>query len=167
MVDLRTPFSNLAHSIIAAERQSHAAIVVRLASVLDYDLERCIKCKFRPLNKKMINQLFGLYCPLSTFAAKIDIAFALDIISQDIHDELTKMRKIRNVFAHTRAAVSLDAEPAKSLFYKLKRPPGITGSYLEQFVKCGITLDDYLEAFLARMGVTEDLRLLNKTSSDK
>jgi hypothetical protein len=42
----------------------------------------------------------------------------------------------------------------------------MTGSYLQQFVKCGVILDDYLEAFLVEMGETGDLRVLNKRPLD-
>jgi hypothetical protein len=111
------------------------------------------------------NRLFGSYGPVATFAAKIDMAYALGITMEAIHVELNKIRKIRNVFAHTRGPVSLDTEPIKSIFYKLARPPGITGTYLEQFVKCGLAVDDYLEAYLVRMGETEDLRALQKPTA--
>jgi hypothetical protein len=62
----------------------------------------------------------------------------LGITTDEINVELNKIRKIRNLFAHAKASVSLDTEPIKSIFYTLARPPGITGRYLEQFVKCGI-----------------------------
>ena len=37
-----------------------------------------------------------------------------------------------------------------------------TGTRLEQFVQCVAVLDDYFEAFLARMGELQDLRILNQ-----
>src|SRR6476620_10221674 len=161
MPDLKEAFATLAESIIRSEKQGHAAVVIRLTSLIEYDLERSIKLKLRPLNKAMNERLFSsAYAPFGTFAAKIDIAYALNITSDAIHQELNKMRKIRNEFAHTRKSLSLDTEPIKTLFYTLVRPPGITGSYVQQFVQCGVVLDDYLEAFLARMGETEDLRVL-------
>jgi hypothetical protein len=161
--DLKESLANLTDSIIRTERQSHAGIVVTITSILEYDLERSIKWKFRPLNKAMKKRLFdSAYAPIGTFAAKIDIAYALDITSDAVHQELNKMRKIRNEFAHTTKPLSLDTEPIKALFLTLARPPGITGSYLQQFAQCGVVLDDYLEAFLIRMGETEDLRVLEQ-----
>jgi hypothetical protein len=47
------------------------------------------------------------------------------------------------------------------MFLELKRPPDVTGTYVQQFVQCGVVLDNYLEAFLFRMGETNDLRLLD------
>jgi hypothetical protein len=162
MADLKEAFTQLANSIIRSERQGHAAVVMRMTSILEYDLERSIKWEFRSLNKQMSDRLFGLYRPLSTFAAKIDIAYALEITTDDIHAELNIMRRIRNEFAHTKHSLSLDLDPIKTLFNKLKRPASITGSYLHQFVKCALVLDDHLEAFLVEMGETNDLRALAK-----
>jgi len=116
MPDLAEAFGNLAKSIAQSEKRSHAAFVVRLTSVLEFDLERCIKWKFRALNKDMNNRLFEGYGPLSTFAAKIDVAYALDITTDAIHRELNLMRRIRNNFAHSKDALSLDQEPIKKCF---------------------------------------------------
>jgi len=89
--DLKESLANLTESIIRTERQSHAAIVVTITSILEYDLERSIKWKFRPLNKAMKKRLFdSAYAPIGTFAAKIDIAYALDITSDAVHQELIK-----------------------------------------------------------------------------
>jgi hypothetical protein len=38
----------------------------------------------------------------------------------------------------------------------------MTGSYLDQFVKCGLAVDDHLENYLIKMGETEELRALKK-----
>jgi hypothetical protein len=88
------------------------------------------------------------------------MSYALGITTDEVHAELNKFRKIRNVFAHKRGPLSLDTGPVKELFYKLKRPPGITGTYIEQFVKCMTVVDDHLEQYLVSKGETEDLRAL-------
>jgi hypothetical protein len=89
------------------------------------------------------------------------LACALDITTDAIDKELTTMRRIRNKFAHSKERLSLDEEPIRTLFYELKRPLESTGSYVQQFVQCGVVLDDYLEAFLYRMGEREDLRIID------
>ncbi|MET4389475.1 hypothetical protein ABIB73_005246 [Bradyrhizobium sp. F1.4.3] len=43
---------------------------------------------------------------ISTFAMKIKLAYAMGIIEDFIRSELTKIKNIRNVFAHTRADVT-------------------------------------------------------------
>ena len=160
--DMSKTGTALGEAILALGRQSHGSIVMQQIAILEYDLERCLVRKFRPLNRELKDQLFGGYGPLNTFAAKIDLAFALNILAEATHKELHKIRKIRNEFAHTKKELSLDTEPVKALFYKLVRPAGITGNYIQQFVKCGSVIDDELEAYLLSMGETEDLRALKK-----
>ena len=57
--DLKATASNLADALIRTSRMPHAAAVVASAAILDHDLERAIKTKFRPLNKKMNGRLFS------------------------------------------------------------------------------------------------------------
>jgi len=64
---------------------THAAVVVTGAAILDAELERCIKTKCRTLNNKMSKRLFGYPGPLSSFAARIDVAYALEITTNEIH----------------------------------------------------------------------------------
>lgn len=158
--------TTLGEAISALGRQGHVSIVMMLTSTLEYDLERCLLRTFQPLNKGMNKRLFGAYGPAGTFAAKIDLAFALGIITQAVHDELNKMRKIRNAFAHSKKRLSLDTEPVKSMFYTLVRPAGIKGTFADQFVQCGILIDDHLEAYLVSKGETEDLRALETPAAD-
>jgi hypothetical protein len=159
--DLTKSIVELREKIDRMEKQTHAGFVMRLISIIEYDLERSIKYKFRPLSNKMSKRLFD-DGPISSFAAKIDLGYALDITADATHQELDKIRQIRNAFAHTRDALSFETEPIKSLFEALARPSGITGTRLEQFVQCVAVLDDYFEAFLARMGESQDLRILNQ-----
>jgi hypothetical protein len=42
------------------------------------------------------------YAPLANFAAKIEMAYALEIISKDTYDALRLINKIRVVFAHSK-----------------------------------------------------------------
>ena len=65
---------------------------MRLISIIEYDLERSIKYKFRPLSNKMTKRLFD-DGPISSFAAKIDLAYALDITADATHQELNKISK--------------------------------------------------------------------------
>ena len=46
------------------------------------------------------DDLFSGHGPLASFAAKIDFAFYLGLISKSDHAELHRIREIRNEFAH-------------------------------------------------------------------
>jgi Domain of unknown function (DUF4145) len=154
--------AKLSGSWLSHHKMSHATVVVTAASILDVELKRCIKTKMRSLDKKTEKRLFRGYGPLSSFAAKIDLAYALDIIPPDIHAELNKIRDIRNDFAHTTQPLSLDREPVRPLFDSLNRPPNAKGSYPSVFMACVSEINDFLERYLFRMGVTENISERNR-----
>ncbi|MBN1384807.1 MAG: DUF4145 domain-containing protein [Elusimicrobia bacterium] len=61
-----------------------------------------------------VDRLFKSYGPLSTFAARIDSAWGLGYIPDNVKNDLTYIRKIRNYFAHHPAPASFsDSEPQK------------------------------------------------------
>jgi hypothetical protein len=136
-------------SVRISTRLSHTAVVVTAAAILEDVLEQCLKKKMRPLKSSKERRLFAAYGPISTFAAKIDLAYAFDITTDDIDRELQLIRKIRNAFSHSKETRSLDEEPIKSLFYALKRPAGASGTYPAQFMACVQVLANYLDAYLA------------------
>lgn len=81
--------------------QSGAATAMTALALMDLTLQRALQAKMRPLNSKMRVRLFENYGPLSPVAAKIDLAFALNIVSQEMYNDLTIMNKIRVKFAHS------------------------------------------------------------------
>ena len=56
--DLKESFSNLAKAVIESERKNHAGFVMNIAAILEYDLERSIRTKMRPIGKKLTERLF-------------------------------------------------------------------------------------------------------------
>ena len=54
---------DLADSIKELGRPSHASVVMRIITILEYDLERCLLRTFRPLNREMRKRLFDAYGP--------------------------------------------------------------------------------------------------------
>ena len=78
---------------------AHYAIAGTAA--LDNSLRAALLTKMRPLSRHMRDRLFEGYGPLATVAAKIDLAFAMEIISKEIYDQLIKINKIRVVCPFT------------------------------------------------------------------
>ncbi len=72
-----------------------------------------------------VDELFERYGPLSTFSARIDIAFALGLITLQMKSDLTYIRKIRNHFAHHIDETSFNMAPAKDLCSNLSTAQGI------------------------------------------
>ena len=77
--------------------ESDRACAVLAGALLDSLLEQLLR-KAMVLGSSQ--ELFGSQGPLGSFAAKIDLALALGLISHEDHRELTLVRRIRNDFAH-------------------------------------------------------------------
>jgi len=93
--------------------ETDRAAAVLAASFLEKQLEDCLKLFL--VDDRSIEELFNGYGPLSSFSAKISIAFALGLISDDMKRDLTLMRKIRNHFAHHPSEISFGTSPARDL----------------------------------------------------
>jgi DNA-binding MltR family transcriptional regulator len=63
---------------------------------------------------------------ISSFAVKIKLAFALGMIEKTIRAELIMIKNIRNVFAHTRAAVTFTDPRISAACNRLKIPEMLT-----------------------------------------
>jgi DNA-binding MltR family transcriptional regulator len=77
--------------------ESDRACAVLAGALLDSVLERLL---WRAMVPDSSQELFRAQGPLGSFAAKLDLAFALGLISREDHTELTLVRRIRNDFAH-------------------------------------------------------------------
>jgi len=95
-------------------------------SLLDALLEQLLRSVFV---EQPPEELFGPYGPLSSFAAKIDAAFALGLLSSAEYSDLHRHRKIRNEFAHSlNDTLSFDTSPISDHVQQLRlRRSTITG----------------------------------------
>jgi DNA-binding MltR family transcriptional regulator len=80
--------------------KTHAGHAILSVIVIDRELKRAILTKMRPLSKIKEDRLFKGQHPLAEFAAKIDVAYALRVIDDDIYGDLRIINDIRNEFAH-------------------------------------------------------------------
>lgn len=81
-----------------------AAIIV--ATTVDDALRDLLLHKMVTLNSDRYNSLFGVDRPLSSFAAKINIAYAFNVISDATRGDLEAIKNIRNAFAHARKPIT-------------------------------------------------------------
>jgi DNA-binding MltR family transcriptional regulator len=104
--ELNSAFSELKTKadILITFTDAHHAII--WASTLDNALCLAILTKMRHLSRDMKDRIFDGYGPLSTFAAKIDIAYALEIIPQEFYDSLRIINRVRVRFAHSKHFLS-------------------------------------------------------------
>ncbi len=86
-------------SEILAQSDRGAAIIA--CGVLAEYLEHGISAKFRNISRRLRDKIFEGYGPLSTFASRVDLAYALDVISEPVYKDLLIIKTIRNQFAHS------------------------------------------------------------------
>jgi hypothetical protein len=110
MSDLLKAVENIA--LLAQSGQAIAA-----AAFTEGALERVIKTKIRkPLSGKLEKKLFEGYGPLGEFGPKIDLAYALELISEDVRTKCHAIKEIRNKFAHMEFVLDFTSEPILELF---------------------------------------------------
>jgi DNA-binding MltR family transcriptional regulator len=82
--------------------------VLLSAAVLEDRLEQLMLIKMRTLSNDKAKQIFRRG-PLRSLAAKIDLAYAFELIDDELYQDLTVIRDIRNEFAHSITSVSFDS----------------------------------------------------------
>jgi hypothetical protein len=103
-INLETFFKEL-------EGESDRACALVAGSAISEELADLLTKYFVNLNESDINHLFHAGgAPLIDFATRIDIAFALGLISPQERLVANAIRKIRNVFAHTLAQIDFSHE---------------------------------------------------------
>ena len=105
-----------------AQNTDRGAVIVSatiLAELLRMTLETFM------VQEDVVDDLFGPYKPLSTFSARVQIAFALGLISDQEHNYLEIIRGIRNQFAHTAGALSFENQSISDRCQNLQLPKGV------------------------------------------
>ena len=103
------------------DRGQAASVLTTIGAIEDV-LDAVIKSRMVVLSRKMESRLFRGYGPLSTFAAKIDIAFALGLLSDQDYADMQIIRKVRNEFAHSRSVIGFEKKEIADLVQKLNKP---------------------------------------------
>lgn len=84
-------------------QESDRGCAIFSAAILEGDLEALLRafCRKDDLSiKKVVDPLFRTYAPFATFSAKIEVAFALRLITRNLKRKLDVVRRLRNDFAH-------------------------------------------------------------------
>jgi len=88
------------------KQENDRSAAIMSTALLEGMLERIITHRLPNKQPSLVAQLFENAGPLSDFHAKILIASALNIIPPPMERELIRIKKIRNIFAHSPSAVS-------------------------------------------------------------
>ena len=106
--------SNLAGLFAFDGRSTFSRVIVR-ATELERLLEFMLQGAMRiGISKDLQDRMFSGHGPLSTFSAKIDMAYAFDLIQKDTWSKLHKVREVRNTFAHADAHIDFDHPSIRS-----------------------------------------------------
>jgi hypothetical protein len=87
------------------ERQSDRGAGIIAGAFVEDFLKDALRSRLRLTEaheEKTFSDLFGRTRPLSSFSAKIDLGFLLGIYRAEIHQDLHRIRRIRNEFSHER-----------------------------------------------------------------
>jgi len=103
-------------------KESDRGAVIVGAALLDSALENYLRDVFtmHRVSKKNVDAMFDLSGPLSSFSSKSLICYGFRMITKDIFDDLSVIRRLRNRFAHSTADVDFSSEDIASIVKKLK-----------------------------------------------
>lgn len=114
---VREPHSDEQINTALAElvKQPDRGAAIIAAAMIEEILETVILNRLRPLSGTKYKRLFSGTAPLSTFAAKIDIAFAIGLINDLGYTQLNLIKDVRNRFAHEIAPLDFDHPEIKQI----------------------------------------------------
>jgi DNA-binding MltR family transcriptional regulator len=140
---------NITTQLSALHRRTHAGTVIAASAKIENVLEKLLLAYMRSLTKTQHARLFRGYGPLSSFAAKTDMAYALRMIPKSMFDALTILRRLRNEIAHSQETVDLSHQKIKPLFEQLSNlEPKISEGDEDIFLDCaysiGVSLGGYV-----------------------
>lgn len=98
--------------------ETDRAAAVLAGSFLEHYLAVALKAVLK--HDDETEQMFGPFGPLSTFAQRISIAWAIGLIDEASRDEMRGIKDIRNHFAHHPLEANFEDTEIKASFRKLR-----------------------------------------------
>ena len=136
---------NLPHEEVAELRgtlseETDRGCALMVAAYIDYELGKLIKAHIVD-DKSVSDDLFSNNGPLGTFSSRINLAYSLGLIPNDIRRDLHLLRKIRNEFAHNPKRFGFEKPEIKSRCNEFKFCSPIAEDPRERFISAmmGIT----------------------------
>jgi DNA-binding MltR family transcriptional regulator len=156
----RTPITEksvneLVAQLLSLNRQTHTGMVIAASAKIENVLEKLLVVYMRSLTRKEHTRLFGGYGPLSSFSAKTDVAYALNMIPESMFVALNILRRLRNEMAHSEEIVDLIHLKIKPIFDELANlEPKISTADEDVFQDCaysiGVSLGGYISELTRR-----------------
>nr|WP_249151159.1 MltR family transcriptional regulator [Bradyrhizobium sp. JYMT SZCCT0180] len=96
-------------------------------SLIEDVLEGAISHTFSHLSKNELKELFEGTAPLSTFSAKIKIAYAIGVVGPMTRHDLEKLRELSNAFAHSARHLTFELPEIASIVRSLNALKDVKG----------------------------------------
>jgi len=93
--------------------ESDRAVAILAAVYLENCLEEYLR--LRLVEGAGLERLFNPLGPLGGFSAKIELAFAVGLLPVSVRDDLRRINKVRNLFAHKLDPQTFDSPDIKAL----------------------------------------------------
>jgi DNA-binding MltR family transcriptional regulator len=108
----------LIRSFYEISKATDMAYVIVTATILEDHLEQGLLGRMRDLSSVVYKRMFA-GGPLSSFSAKIDLAFALNMIDETARKDFHAIRELRNAFAHAKSIVHFASQELQLPVQKL------------------------------------------------
>lgn len=110
---------DIARFFAELQRETDRGLPLVAAALIDEKLQNALQAFLCP-GKSAERLLNEPGAPLGTFAARIDACFALGLIDDFEYHEISLVRKVRNVFAHSKHGFSFQNEKVAGLCASFK-----------------------------------------------
>jgi len=97
-------------------------IVSRPAALLEEEIQRLLPGYMPTISNMLASRLFDDYGPLNSFAAKIDVARALDLIDVETYTDLRAIQVIRKKGVGAEPTPNKAASPFMRPYLRASRP---------------------------------------------
>lgn len=106
--------------ILEMHKQNDRGAAICGAAFLEEGLQTAIEGDWPPLSNTMRARIFRGFGPLSTFSAKIEVSFAMGLISVPQRTDYLIIKSVRNDAAHVGLPFSFDAPEVSEKIAKLR-----------------------------------------------
>jgi DNA-binding MltR family transcriptional regulator len=105
--------------------ETDRASIILAAAMLEQALETLLRPSLVSIASQNDPLFDGAYAPISTFSAKIDLAYRMGLIPANFTRGLHLIRKVRNDFAHNVTGCTFDDASVRSRILELARSQGV------------------------------------------
>ena len=156
--ELREATNRIVAVALEAERRAQGTVVLTWAARLENLLQNLLIAAMRPTSQNQRDRLFEGYGPLSSFSAKIEIAYLFELIPKEIRDALTHIKNLRNRFAHSIEILHLDHPKVQPILQNILNPTDSEKRASVAFVEAIQPIDKYLVDRAAEVKKPGDIR---------